>query len=168
MSDSRLRTVAPPAALTLASGAIMMAGGFLFQRDGWAVAGPSMIPAGPLMSVAFALARRRRADRRTSRRDRLRHIASVLIGLPSPGGDLGLVTSLAISLVTLVAGAVMVVAGYAAASWDPAVVPPLLAGAGAIITAAFIVVERADRAPSALIAAHPGAPAGSPASPGSG
>ena len=124
----------------------MMVGGYLFATDGWAVAGPAMLPAGPLISIGFFLARRPgRADRQTGRKERVRHIASVLLGLPSPGSDLALTTSLATSVVTLLAGALMMIAGYATAAWNPALVPPLVLAAGLIIAAAFVIVDRADR-----------------------
>lgn len=150
-SPGWLRSVGLPGLATLASGAVMMAGGYLFSRDGWAVAGPAMIPAGPLISVAFLLARSPRSVGRSGRTDRARHIASLLVGLPSPGADLGLATSAATSVVAVLSGAVMVLAGYAAAGWTLVLVPPLLLAAGLIIAAAFVLIARADRTREALV-----------------
>ena len=142
----RLVRYGPAVAATLAAGAVMMAGGFLFRRHGWAVAGPAMIPAGPLISVAFALERRAGARRAASAGGaRLRGAVMLIAGLPSPGGNLPLTTSIAVQAVTLLAGVVMAVAGYAAATWNPLLVPPLLGAGGLVMTTAFVIGARGDR-----------------------
>lgn len=145
-SAVRLVSFIPAAVLTLVTGGIMMTAGYFFATDGWGVAGPMMIPSGPLISVAFALARRPRKPARTAdMKTRVRHIASIALGLPSPGGDVTLAATLLITIVTLIAGAVMVVAGYATAAWTVAIAPPLIVASGLIITLAFVIAERADR-----------------------
>ncbi|HEX6394233.1 MAG TPA: hypothetical protein VFZ97_12385 [Acidimicrobiales bacterium] len=145
-SDLRVVPFIPAAVLTLVTGGIMMTAGYIFATDGWALAGPIMIPSGPLISVAFALARRpRRPARSSDMKVRVRHIASIALGLPSPGGDVTLTVTLLITIVTLLAGAVMVVAGYATAAWNLAIAPPLIVASGLIITGAFVIADRADR-----------------------
>ena len=142
----RLVPFIPAAVLTLVTGGIMMTAGHFFATDGWAMAGPMMIPAGPLISVAFALARRpRKPARSPNAKTRVRQIASIALGLPSPGGDVTLAATLLITIVTLMAGAVMVVAGYATAEWNLAIAPPLIVASGFIITLAFVIADRADR-----------------------
>lgn len=141
----RRRSYAPAVAATLASGGVMMTGGYLFKTIGWALAGPVMIPAGPLISAAFALAPKPgEAGRPRIPTARINRVL-LLLGLPSPGGDVSLAISLAISVVTLLAGAVMAAAGYAWAAWNPLTVPALLLAASAVITVAFVIADRAAR-----------------------
>jgi hypothetical protein len=124
----------------------MMVGGYLFATDGWAVGGTSMIPAGPLISIAFALARRSsRPKGPVAAHERIRHILIILVGMPSAGSGVGFITSTSIMVLTLAAGAVMSVAGYAAAAWSLVMVVPLLLASGLIITTAFALIERTDR-----------------------
>ena len=132
------RRSVPAVAATLASGAVMMIGGYLFHTHGWNLGGLVMIPAGPLISVAFAFASppSNQAGRRSSKRA-ARVVLSLL--MPSPGGGLTAARSLVVSVVSLVAGAVMAVAGYALAAWNPLLVPPLIAAGGAVIGLAFLV-----------------------------
>ena len=144
----RRRSYAPAVAATLASGGVMMTGGYLFKTLGWALAGPVMIPAGPLISAAFALAPKSGVPGRSKARTRISRVM-LLLGLPSPGGDVSLAVSLAISVVTLLAGAVMAAAGYGIAAWNPLTVPALLLVASIVITAAFVIAERAARSQAA-------------------
>lgn len=146
----------PAAAVTLLTGGVMMSGGYLFANRGWAVAGWVMTPAGPLISVAFALARKARGrgpDLR--RRDRVRHVTTLLVGMPSPGGNIGPVASAATTAAALIAGAVMVVAGYAVARWNPLLVPPIALGGGVAITAAFVIADRGEQNPDRATACPP-------------
>jgi hypothetical protein len=146
-NSTALAAFIPSALLTLLTGGIMMTGGYVFANDGWALAGPIMIPAGPLISLAFALARPKdRAVGPPDRKARTRHIVSMVIGLPSPGVGTGVVLTIVITVVTLLAGAVMVVAGYASAAWNLAFVPPLILASGGIITTAFVMADRVARA----------------------
>lgn len=131
---------------TLAAGAVMMVGGYLFPVDGWAVAGWVMTPSGPLISVAFALAQRARGrSRAPSRVGRARHFLTLIVGMPSAGGDLGPLASIATSGLAVLAGAIMAVAGYAIARWSPDVVPPIVLAGGAVIAAAFVIADRGGR-----------------------
>lgn len=142
---AKLRRYGPVALATLASGAVMMTGGYLFHRDGWGIAGSVMIPAGPLISIAFAL--ERRASGRlavTATTARVRGALMLFAGLPSPGGNLAFGTSVAVQAVTLAAGAVVAVGGYAVATWNPLVVPLLVVAGGMLMTAAFVIAARAD------------------------
>ena len=139
------RSYAPSVAATLASGGVMMAGGYLFKTVGWALAGPVMIPAGPLISAAFALAPKSPVPGQSKPRTAPIHRVLLILGMPSPGGDVSLPVTLAISVVTLLAGAVMAVAGYALAAWNPLTVPALLLAAAVVITAAFVIADRAAR-----------------------
>lgn len=123
-----------------------MTAGYLFPPDGWAVAGWVMTPAGPLISTAFALvARARGGPPAGDRKSRVRHIATLLAGMPSPGGNVSALASAAASGLSLLAGAVMVLAGYTAAKWDPLLSAPMVVAGGAVITAAFVVADRGDR-----------------------
>lgn len=138
----------PAGLATLAAGAVMMTGGYLFGTDGWAVAGPVMLPAGAIISIAFALARRAKGHQlRDSAVSWFRVVLLLVVGVPCAGGDLSAVASIAVSVVTLLAGAVMVVAGYAAAKWNLLLVPPTVVAAGAVIGLAFGLAARSDRAP---------------------
>lgn len=147
---------APAAAVTLLTGGVMMSGGYLFANRGWAVAGWVMTPAGPLISVAFALARKARGRGPDPRRaDRVRHITTLLVGMPSPGGNIGPVASAATTAAALLAGAVMVVAGYALARWNPLLVPPIAVAGGIAITAAFVIADRSEHKPERATACPP-------------
>lgn len=110
-------------ALTLISGGCMMLAGYLGYTEGWTVAGCVAIPAGALILGALALARR--AGRRDTQS------AAVT------GGSRRL--NPLVMAVTLVSGAVMVLAGYAAAAWSWLLVLPLATLGGFIIAAAFFV-----------------------------
>lgn len=136
----------PAVAAILASGGVMMAGGYLFHNDGWGVAGFVMIPAGPLISVAFLLADRvGNPDRRPATKMAKRFTLSLL--MPSPPVDMTVGRSIVVSFITLAAGAVMAVGGYAASAWSPFLVPPLLLVAGAVITCAFLIASRGSPRP---------------------
>jgi hypothetical protein len=143
----QLRSYLPPAVMTLAAGMVMMLAGYLLHADGWTVAGLVMLPAGVLISIAFVLARRIHSPvpgggASLDRRTRL----LILLGLPSAGGDLSRWVSVAVSVVMLAAGALMTVAGYAAAAWSGMIVPPLVLLSGLVILAGFVITYRADRA----------------------
>ena len=145
-SAEQLRPYVVPAVVTIAAGVVMMLAGYLWHADGWTVAGLVMLPAGVLISIAFLLARRIHSpvagagtgfDRRTG--------LLILLGLPSAGGDLTRWVSVAVSFAMLAAGALMTVAGYAAAAWSELMVPPLVLLSGLVIVAGFVITYRADR-----------------------
>jgi hypothetical protein len=137
------------ALVTLLAGGVMMAGGYLFATRGWAVGGTAMIPAGPLISVAFFVARRSsRPGGPVATKDRLRNAAVIVLGMPSAGSGVPPALSLLVTVTTLGAGAVMAVAGYSLAAWSALMVLPLLIVAGAIITVPFAVLERVDHSPA--------------------
>ncbi|HUE58198.1 MAG TPA: hypothetical protein VMO88_01315 [Acidimicrobiales bacterium] len=159
--DQKLRWYIPTVLTTLASGSVMMVGGYLFHRDGWGVAGSVMVPAGPLISIAFALARRangRRPPAATTAR--FRSALLLVLGLPSPGGNLDTPTSIAVTTLSLLAGAVMAVAGYAAAAWNRLVLPAIIAAAGAVIVTAFITAARGDQRSNQAPIPNPTTPTG--------
>lgn len=146
------RWYTPAVLFTLAAGAVMMLAGWLFARDGWAVAGPATMPAGPLISIAFAFGQRaggadlpREQRTKPHIRNRIRHYAVLLAGLPSAGSGASTITSIAVLVVSLLAGLAMQVAGYAMAKWALVFVPPLLLVAVATITSAFVIIQRANR-----------------------
>lgn len=148
----QIRNYLPAVSMTLAAGAVMMVGGHLFHDDGWSVAGSVMTPAGPLISIALALAvRARNPGLRRSPKIRARLILSLL--LPSPPGDLTVPRSLLVSAVTLTAGAVMALAGYATAAWNLLLVPPIILAGGAVISSAFLIASKGSR--RATAAARP-------------
>lgn len=144
---SRVQSHGWAALVTLVAGGVMMAGGYLFATRGWAVGGTAMIPAGPLISVAFYLARgSSRPAGLVATKDRLRHVAVVVLGMPSAGSGVPTPVSILVTLTTLGAGATMAVAGYSVGAWTAVLALPLLLVAGVVITVPFAVLERIDRA----------------------
>lgn len=131
------RRFVPAAVLTLAAGTVMVVGGYVFHQDGWAVSGPLMYPAGPLISVGFLLAARAAGAPPMTGVSRLRLLVLLLLGVPSPGAGVSPAKSLAVTLLSLVAGLAMAVAGYAIAAWTVLLVPPLFLVAGGVILLAF-------------------------------
>jgi hypothetical protein len=119
------RKYGPAAAVTLMSAGVMMLAGWLFHASGWSAAWPVMIGGGVLISLALVLGRR--------------------AGPPGLSRRPARIWRLAVSLLTLAAGAVMVVAGYAAAAWNPLLVPPAVIAGGAVITAAFVADSTSRR-----------------------
>lgn len=142
-STRLLNRYGAPVTATLAAGAVMMLAGYLFHVDGWKIAGPVMTPAGPLISIAFALDSRTRVARVTGEGrtvlQRLRRLLLLLAGVPMPAGGVRPVAATAILALTLLAGFAMAVAGYAVAAWTSALVPPLALLSGLIIVGAFFV-----------------------------
>jgi hypothetical protein len=102
------------AALTLASGAVMMLAGYVWEREGWTSAGLITIPAGVLILAALMFARR-------------------VEGQAEIGGGRRVATL----ATTMVSGAVMVLAGYAAAAGTWLAVAPLALLGGVVIGLAF-------------------------------
>lgn len=147
---SRWIAYVPPAAATLAAGAVMMLGGDLFHTDGWAVAGPVMTPAGFLISAAFALENRTRSSNADQVRPmgvrRARRLALLLAGVPVSAAGVPPVAAITITAFTLLAGLAMAVAGYAVAAWTPILAPPLILSSGLIILAAFYLGARSQSA----------------------
>ncbi len=128
----------PTALLTLGAGAFMTVGGDFLHTRGWGLAGIVLIPAGPLISIAFFLADRARGGSavppHTSKFDRRRLLLLLLVvGLPTPGGDVSFRRSVGITGLMLVAGGAMFVAGYAIAAWTWALAPPLILLSGLVI-----------------------------------
>ncbi|HEY1830644.1 MAG TPA: hypothetical protein VGG38_10395 [Acidimicrobiales bacterium] len=134
----------PTALLTLGAGAFMTVGGDFLHTRGWGLAGVVLIPAGPLISIAFFLADRARGGSavppQTSKSDRRRLLLLLLVvGLPTPGGDISIQRSVGITGLMLVAGGAMFVAGYAIAAWTWALAPPLILVSGLVISLSFML-----------------------------
>jgi hypothetical protein len=120
----RLRGAA--AALTLLSGAVMMAAGYVGATATWTAASVITIPGG--IVILGALAFGRRADR--------------LDGQAPASAGRGF-ESITTMTVVLVAGGVMVLAGYAAAAWSWAIAVPAAMIGGVVIAGAFLLNRRA-------------------------
>lgn len=128
--------------LTLAAGAVMAIGGLLFHDDGWHIAGPSMTPAGVLISIALMLAVRPvmphhdkpQARSRWGRWARV--IAALATGLPMAGG-VPIAAQVTTTVLSVLAGFLMAVAGYAAVAWSVWLVPPLVIASGMVISGSF-------------------------------
>jgi hypothetical protein len=128
----------------LVSGGFMMAGGYLFHTEGWGTGSLVMLPSGPTISVAFALARRTERSRRglidaepVGLARRVRAVVTILAGLPWPGGELPVLSQIGAFALTMLAGAVMALGGYAGAAWSWLLVGPIALLAGVTISAAF-------------------------------
>lgn len=115
--------------LTLASGAFMMAGGFLIHTSGWGTGTRWMLPSGPIIWLAFAALRRSEWSK---------HVYSELAPRrPNLWGRA--ITEIEVFALTTAAGCAMAFGGYGAAAWSWLLVFPLVAAAGGIMTAAFIL-----------------------------
>ena len=131
-SGKTLRLRAFATALTLLSGALMMAAGYVGGAESWIAAGFITIPGGLVILAAFALNRRAdRADKRT--------VASS----PSNRG-----LRIAAAVATLLSGGVMVLAGYAASEWGWGLAALLATAGGLVIGVARALAGRGteDRA----------------------
>ena len=118
MHPEARRLLIAAAALTLLSGALMMAAGYVGATATWTAAAPITIPGGIVILGALALAGR----------------AEGAGGQP--------VARLATMAVVLASGGVMVLAGYAAAEWCPALALALATLGGAVIAGAFVLNRR--------------------------
>lgn len=131
--------------LTLGAGALMMASGYLLRDGPRAVAGYVTLPAGPLISAAFATIRPRAerggpsAPARRSPWARARRGVLTVVGMPWPGAQTPLRWAIAAMALALLAGLAMTVAGYTVAAGDWLVSPPLVLLGGLIIAGAFLV-----------------------------
>jgi hypothetical protein len=139
-----LRRFGAVAVVTLVSGGFMAVGGYLFHTRGWRIGGVVMIPSGPTISAAFALLFRAERSRRgprhadsTGAARRVRAIVTIAAGLPWTGGNAPLRFEIGTFGLTMAAGAVMALAGYAAAAWTWLLVPAVAIAAGVFIVAAF-------------------------------
>lgn len=152
------RRLVAAAVLTLAAGAVMATAGYLFHTRGYATAAPVTLPAGLLISSAFALSARIAAvsagDPAAMRLPWHRHALRAIIGVVVPigGGGAPLVAQLASALLSTVSGALLALAGYAAAAWSAWLLPPLVLAGGVVIAGAFAatVVPVLRRARSAV------------------
>jgi hypothetical protein len=106
----------------------MMLAGYVGHTGSWTAAGLITVPAGVVILVALALARR--ADGADGR-----------MGAPA-GRRAGRAGAMA---VTLLAGGVMVLAGYAGAAWSWALALALAIVGGLVVGLAFAVDRRAMR-----------------------
>ena len=102
----------------------MMLAGYVGGTASWTAAGFITVPAGVVILAALALARR--ADGADGR-------------LGAPAGRAGAMA------VTLLAGGVMVLAGYAGAAWSWALALALAIVGGLVVGLAFAVDRRAMR-----------------------
>ena len=134
------------AVVTLISGGFMVLGGYLFHTHGWHIGGVVMLPSGPTISAAFALLLRAERSRSglpqavpagTARR--VRAVVTIMAGLPWSGGNAPMRFEIGTFGLTMAAGAVMALAGYAAAAWTWLLLPPIVVVGGVFITAAFAV-----------------------------
>jgi peptidoglycan/LPS O-acetylase OafA/YrhL len=110
-----LRRRAFAAALTLASGALMVLAGYVADTESVAFGLVITIPAGPLILAALALAR----------------------GAPP--------ASAAALAAALLSGGVMFLAGYAGSAWAWWLAPPLATFGGLVIAVAFAVDRSAEK-----------------------
>jgi hypothetical protein len=110
------------AALTLASGALMMLAGYIGEGGSWTAGGLITVPAGVLILLAFVAARRAQPAGNH--------------GAPDGGVTAGAM------IVTLLSGGIMVLAGYAWAAWGWAAAAALASLGGLVILAAFALGRR--------------------------
>ena len=146
-----LRRFGAVTVFTLISGAFMVVGGYLFHTHGWHIGGLLMLPSGPAISAAFALLLRAERSRNglpqagsagTARR--VRAAVTIAAGLPWTGGNAPIGFEIGTFGLTMAAGAVMALSGYAAV-WTWLLVPPIVVLAGVLITAAFAVATKGFR-----------------------
>jgi hypothetical protein len=126
MSAEGLRLRIFAAALTLLSGAVMVAAGYVADSEGWTPAGFIAIAGGLVILAAHALGRR--ADQANGQTAAARR--------PPRGARAGVIAA------TLVSGGVMVFAGYAASAWGWGWAGPLAAVGGLVIGLAFFIERR--------------------------
>jgi hypothetical protein len=122
MHPDAMRLRAAAAALTLLSGALMMAAGYVGASASWTAAGVITIPGGIVILAALALARR----------------AERIDGQPVPSFR----PRFAVMTVVFLAGGVMVFAGYAAATWTWVLALPVALLGGMVIGTAFVLDRR--------------------------
>jgi hypothetical protein len=124
---------------TLFSGGCMVGAGYLLHFYGWGVSGLAMFAGGALINLAFIFALRSRAASR-------RAVAEAgQRGHPHRRGDIAAPPwpqSAAVIALSLAAGAVMVLAGYAAAQWGWMLLVALILIGGLVILAAFALLVR--------------------------
>jgi hypothetical protein len=129
--------------LTLGAGAVMATAGYLFRTRGWATAGPTTIPAGVLISTAFAIAagiaKATGPDQPATRVPWHRHARRMALMLVVPiGGDgAPVLAQIASGVLALLSGAILVFGGYAGAAWSWWLLPPLVLASGLTISGAF-------------------------------
>lgn len=123
----------------------MLAAGYVLAERGWGSALAVMLPAGLLISAAFALAEPHvvsHADGRPTRHRLWRLIRLVLValvGIPWASGRRAISRQLVICGGALCSGTTLVLAGYALAARRWLVVPPFIVAAGAIIAPTLYV-----------------------------
>lgn len=140
-----MRSLAPygrSVALTLAAGGVMAIGGYLFNARGWTTAGPSMIPAGPLITIAFLFAPRSDPGQPRPRSWTTARVLLLVLGVPVPTANLSAARSLAVSILTLLAGALSALAGYTLCAHHRVFAVTALLSSGVVIAAAFAAQER--------------------------
>jgi len=113
------------AVLTLVSGGVMMAAGYVADGEDWLAAGLVTIPAGLIIFTALALTRKAEADSRG--------------GVPA---DRGWDISGPAIAVTLLSGGVMFLAGYALSAWWWGLAPVLAMTGGMLIVVAYAIDRR--------------------------
>jgi hypothetical protein len=112
----------------------MMLAGYVGGTASWTAAGFITLPAGLVIVAALALARR--ADRADGRR-------------AAPAGRR--VTRAGAMAVTLLAGGVMVLAGYAGAAWSWALALALAMAGGLVVGVAFAIDRRHAAPPDHVV-----------------
>ena len=126
-----LRLRAAATAIGLLSGAVMMSAGYVGHTKSWTTAGFITIPGGILILAARALARR------TEGTDR--H--------PLARADSHRAQRAGVMAAMLLAGGVMVLAGYTASAWGWGLAAALATLGGLVIATAFAVDRRLERPP---------------------
>jgi hypothetical protein len=107
--------------LTLVSGGLMVLAGYLWHESGWSSATWSAVAAGVLILLAHAATRRAERGARPEP------------AVPRRG------QRPAAMAITLLSGAIMVLAGYAGSAWSWVLTPLLALVGGVVIVVAFIV-----------------------------
>jgi hypothetical protein len=125
-SGEALRLRAFATALTLLSGAVMMAAGYVGGTESWMAAGFITVPGGLVILAAFSLIRQ--ADRAENR------------AVASSRSYRG--SRIAAAVATLLSGGVMVLAGYAASEWSWGLAALLATAGGLAIGVAFALAGR--------------------------
>jgi hypothetical protein len=146
-----MQRMAAATVFTLGAGTVMTVAGWQFHSHGWSSAAVITLPAGVLMSIAFGLALPVLQSAPPAATappvrlgNKLRRVGSVIVGLflPMPGGKVSVGAQFIASVLSITAGWLMLLAGYAASAGSWWYTPPLIAASGGIIFGAFVAIAR--------------------------